>query len=84
MVLVDHQRLLGCRLWQRLSGGIVCLSLRLDQFQCFVVLDFLVNPLFQSNQWKLQDLHRLDHAGRKHLLLRHPHFLTEGHPHRHR
>jgi len=30
----------------------------------------------------LQDLHRLDHAGREHLLLRQPHFLAERHPHR--
>ena len=30
---------------------------------------------------QLQDLHRLDHAGCKHLLLHHPQFLAEGKSH---
>ena len=82
----EDQRLLCGRL-----GGLLRLrllrasrlGLRLNQFERLVVLDFLLNPLLKSHQRQLQNLHRLDHAGRKHLLLRHPHFLPERHPHRH-
>ena len=54
---------------------------RLLHLQSLVVLDLLLDSLLERHHGQLQDLHRLDHAGRKHLLLRHPHFLAERHPH---
>ena len=46
-----------------------------------VFLHLLLDPLLQGHDRQLQDLHRLDHARRKHLLLHHPQFLAEGKSH---
>jgi hypothetical protein len=89
MVLVDHERLLVDRALGRRrrqfgdgprlgTGGIPPSLLHLERL---VVLDLLLDPLFERLERQLQDLHRLDHARRKHLLLRHPHVLAERHPH---
>ena len=90
MVLIDDQRplvhwplrhrrlCLGAH-WSSLSGpGLLA---GLVHLQRLVVLDLLLDPLLERHHRQLQNLHRLDHARRKHLLLRHPHFLAERHPH---
>ena len=90
MFLVDDQRLLIDRLLSlgrlRLGGGPQRVDGRaflpgLLNLERLVVLDLLFDPFLERHHCQLQDLHRLDHAGRKHLLLRHPHFLAERHPH---
>ena len=94
MILIDDQRSLVHSLGQRLgrpfrlansrfrcriARGLV--EPRLIYLEGLVVLDLLFDPLLKGHDRQLQDLHRLDHARRKHLLLRHPHFLAERHPH---
>ena len=89
MVLVDDQRpFVDGPLGGRLRGvgdghdrlGAPLLAGLLD-LQRLVVLDLLLDPFLEGHDRELEDLHRLDHARRKHLLLRHPHFLAERHPH---
>ena len=85
MLLIDDERLFVDRLGragrQRVSraAGLIhgSLGFRLHHLERFVVLNFLFDPLLEGHRGQLQDLHRLDHARRKHLLLRHPHFLAE-------
>ena len=90
MILVDDQRLLVDGPFDRRRLGIADEPHRLRDgavlpgllhLERLVVLDLLLDPLLQRHHRQLQDFHRLDHARRKHLLLRHPHFLAERHPH---
>ncbi len=46
-----------------------------------VFLNLLLDAFLQRHDRQLQDLHRLDHARCKHLLLHQPHFLTKGQSH---
>jgi hypothetical protein len=64
------------------APGTTLLLAGLLDFERLVVLNLLLDPLLQGQHRQLQNLHRLDHAGRKHLLLRQSHFLAERHPHR--
>ena len=97
MVLVDDERPLIDGPFRRGVGGIgrggngadlgvltigdSRIAARVVDFERLVVLDLLFDPLLERHHRQLQDLHRLDHARRKHLLLRQPHFLAERHPH---
>ena len=95
VLLVDDQRPLVDRLGRCLRPGFRLaarhirrrgptgrlIEPRLIHLEGLVVLDLLLDPLLERHHRQLQDLHRLDHARRKHLLLRHPHFLAERHPH---
>ena len=85
MLLVDDEWLLvhrplrdGRKLGDRRTGLTAArVTLGLLHLERFVVLNLLFDPFLERLERQLQDLHRLDHARRKHLLLRHPHFLAE-------
>ena len=89
MILVHDQRLLVDRPLRHVGRGLGgghhrlggAVGARVVELQGLVVLDLLLDALLERHHRQLQDLHRLDHARRKHLLLRHPHFLAERHPH---
>ena len=53
----------------------------LDQFQRLVLLHLLLDALLQGHHRQLQDLHRLDHPRRQHLLLNQSQLLSEGKSH---
>ena len=92
MLLVDDQRhlvdrLVGRRLIRLGQPGEIGRSAVLTglvYLEGLVVLNLLLDPLLEGQDRQLENLHRLDHARRKHLLLRHPHFLAERHSHRRR
>ena len=48
------------------------------QLQHRVLLDLLLDALFQGQDRQLQNLHRLDHPRRQHLLLHQSKVLSEG------
>ncbi len=50
----------------------------LQQIEDRVLLDLLLDPLFQGEDRQLQNLHRLDHPRREHLLLQQSKVLSEG------
>ena len=80
--LVDHQLALF------LGGGVGRLAILRSassaggsglflEFEHRVFFHLLLDPLLQRQDRQLQDLHRLDHPRRQHLLLHQPEILTE-------
>ena len=61
----------------RVLGGRLVSGLRFSvpfaKLKHRVILNFLLDSLFQGHQRKLQDFHALDHARREELALLHPH-----------
>ena len=70
----------ACVLGLRLFGRQVRLFLL--QLQHRILLHLLLDPLLQRQDGQLQDLHRLDHPRRQHLLLHEPQVLTERKSHK--
>ena len=54
----------------------------LPHFEDRILLQLLLDPLFESLDRELENLHRLNHARSQNLLLDLPHFLAEGKTHR--
>ena len=70
----------GCR---SSDSGLLGRSLRLllHDLQHRVLFHLLLDPLLQGQDRQLQNLHRLDHPRRQHLLLHQSEVLAEGESH---